>query len=255
MSLDPNRTTFTFNHADQVDEYGQAAGDYTVVQETFDSRAEENLEDINNIKTTLKSVTPADSGADAVGTSPILGASGATVRAVLQSLADAISGAILGQIPDNSLTNIKLVPDIKIGSLAALTTTIKTSVVNAINELVTSIALKANFASNATAITFEEQAIVSSGGAATNDWGNGNKAEITLTEDTTLTFTNPSNAMNAQLVIIQDGTGGWVITYPTMKWVNGGTEVQPSSLPAAEDILSMYFNGTIYRAAMNQDFS
>ena len=50
-----------------------------------------------------------------------------------------IASVVLGQIPDNSLTDAKLGTDIKIGSLASLTTTIKTSIVNAINELVTSI--------------------------------------------------------------------------------------------------------------------
>lgn len=48
---------------------------------------------------------------------------------------DSITGVVLGQIPDNSLTNTKLGTDIKVGSLAALTTTEKGSVVGAVNEL------------------------------------------------------------------------------------------------------------------------
>lgn len=46
-----------------------------------------------------------------------------------------VADAVLGAIPDNSLTNIKLVSDIKIGSLATLTTTNKSSVTAAINEV------------------------------------------------------------------------------------------------------------------------
>lgn len=46
----------------------------------------------------------------------------------------AIAGVVLGQIPDNSITNVKLATDIKVGSLATLTTTEKASVVGAINE-------------------------------------------------------------------------------------------------------------------------
>ena len=38
-------------------------------------------------------------------------------------------------IDDNSISNAKLASDIKVGSLATLTTTVKTSVVGAINEL------------------------------------------------------------------------------------------------------------------------
>lgn len=42
---------------------------------------------------------------------------------------------VLGAINDKSVTNPKLADDIKVGSLATLTTTVKTSVVGAINEL------------------------------------------------------------------------------------------------------------------------
>ena len=45
------------------------------------------------------------------------------------------TSSALFEVPDNSLTNVKLGSDIKIGSLASLLTTIKTSIVNAINEL------------------------------------------------------------------------------------------------------------------------
>lgn len=53
---------------------------------------------------------------------------------VTSSIQTQINNVVLGQIPDNSLTNIKLATDIKVGSLAALTTTDKTSVVASINE-------------------------------------------------------------------------------------------------------------------------
>lgn len=48
---------------------------------------------------------------------------------------DVLAGAVLGAVPDNSIANIKLVSDIKVGSLAALTTTEKASVAGAINEV------------------------------------------------------------------------------------------------------------------------
>lgn len=47
----------------------------------------------------------------------------------------AISDIVLGQIPDNSLTNAKLAPDAKVGSLALLDTVNKTDVVSSINEV------------------------------------------------------------------------------------------------------------------------
>lgn len=54
MSLNANRETFTFNHSGQVDEYGASIGDHTVVQANFDSRGQQNLDDINNVKDTLR---------------------------------------------------------------------------------------------------------------------------------------------------------------------------------------------------------
>ncbi len=53
----------------------------------------------------------------------------------LEELKSDITGVVLGQIPDNSLTNAKLGTDIKVGSLASLTTTATSDVVSAINEV------------------------------------------------------------------------------------------------------------------------
>lgn len=50
---------------------------------------------------------------------------------------------LLSGVADNSLTNTKLAADVKIGSLAALTTTNKSSVVSAVNETVAQLADKA----------------------------------------------------------------------------------------------------------------
>ena len=51
-----------------------------------------------------------------------------------------LAAVVVGGLSAGSITNTYLATDVKIGSLAALTTTLKTSVVGAINELVTSIA-------------------------------------------------------------------------------------------------------------------
>jgi hypothetical protein len=111
MSLNENRTTFTFNHADQVDEYGASVGNFDTVQTNFDSRAEQNLTDINNIKTTLASETVDDSGAHNVksaGIAGILSGAAASIHAMLSALKSYVDTAQMGQIPDGSLTDTKL---------------------------------------------------------------------------------------------------------------------------------------------------
>lgn len=103
-------------------------------------------------------------------------------------------------------------------------------------------------------IGFTEQTITSSSGSATIDWRSGNKATITLTEDVTLTFTNPSYACNLQLKVVQDSTGGHTLTLPTIKWA-GGTAPTPTTTANAVDIVSLYFDGTNYYGVASLNFS
>jgi hypothetical protein len=115
MPLSTNRTTFTFNHADQVDEYGASVGNFDTVQTNFDSRAEQNLTDINNIKNTLTSETVDDSGAHnikAAGIAGILSGAAATVYAMLSALKGYVDTTAanfqLGALVDGSVTDDKL---------------------------------------------------------------------------------------------------------------------------------------------------
>ena len=54
---DDKLINFTFNHADQVDEYGRQTGDFTVVQTSFDSRAEELRIKHNALIDTIQALT------------------------------------------------------------------------------------------------------------------------------------------------------------------------------------------------------
>lgn len=82
-----------------------------------------------------KSQLQALSGAGLIGATAPSGLTGNTVQAILDALKTAIDQTVLGQIPDGSLTDVKLATDIKVGSLASLTTTNKASVTGAVNEL------------------------------------------------------------------------------------------------------------------------
>ena len=103
-----------------------------------------------------------------------------------------------------------------------------------------------NFAAHSAGFT--EQSITSSSGAATIDWTKGNKAAITLTEDVTFTFTNPSNVCNLLLRITNDATGGYNLTFPSsVVWL--GTEPTWTDGGANKTIImSAYFDGTTYWA-------
>lgn len=96
----------------------------------------------------------------------------------------------------------------------------------------------------------------SSGAAKTIDWNNGNKQKVTLTANTTLTFTDPlvaNSTAGLQLTVIQ-GSGPYTITWPgSVKSPDGATPTI-SAANGAEDIHGLYFNGTGYRIATTPNF-
>lgn len=76
------------------------------------------------------------------------------------------------------------------------------------------------------------------------DWNNANNQKITLGASVTLSFSNMGIG-HKQLKVIQDATGGWVPTLPTGKWPGGVVGTFTASADA-EDILSIYFDGSSY---------
>lgn len=54
------------------------------------------------------------------------------------------------------------------------------------------------------------------------DWSAATLFEVTLGQNTTLTFSNLTAGRSITLILIQDGTGGWTTTFPaSVQWVNG----------------------------------
>ena len=95
--------------------------------------------------------------------------------------------------------------------------------------------------------------------AATIDWNNSQKQVITLTADTTLTFTDPAVGVgNFQLRIVQDATGGWDITWPgNVKWPRATkprVSVGPAAAAGGETIVSVFWNGSDYYGLGTLDF-
>lgn len=80
-----------------------------------------------------------------------------------------------------------------------------------------------------------------SGATATVDWTNGNLQEITLDQNTTLSFTDPSSSARVQLLI--SGGATYSITWPTITWLTSG-----GTAPTLDgnDIVTLFFDGTNY---------
>lgn len=90
---------------------------------------------------------------------------------------------------------------------------------------------------------FTVQTIESTTGTATINWGNSNKARITLSENTTLAFTNPANSGNYMLIIIQPaGENAYTTTFPAgIYWANS-TKVSVPTTGNNRCIVSFLFD-------------
>ncbi len=86
------------------------------------------------------------------------------------------------------------------------------------------------------------------------DWSAEDNFVLTLTGNTTLTFSNDSNAQTITIVIAQDGVGGHTLTLPTILWA-GGTAPTPSSGASEVDVYTVIKrNGSLYGSIL-QNFS
>lgn len=80
----------------------------------------------------------------------------------------------------------------------------------------------------------------------------GNVLEVLLTANTTLSFTNPRIGTYI-IKIKQDGTGGRVVTFPSIKWAD---DAVPTITATANrtDLITLIYDGTNYYATCLQNF-
>lgn len=135
LSLPTPLTTFSFNYSDQIDALYSVMSS-AEIKAAFDTRAAEVNAKVTAIINALKSDTISNDGANCIGLASNNPAAGTTVlTAINYILTQGIGG---GALPaDGSITNAKLATDVKVGSLATLSTkvTANTDVVSAINQV------------------------------------------------------------------------------------------------------------------------
>lgn len=93
-----------------------------------------------------------------------------------------------------------------------------------------------------------------SGTSKTIDWSTARTQKLTLTDNCTLSFSNPTAGDTYSLIIHQDGTGGRTITWPaSVKWP-GGTAPTLSSGASEIDIVELIYDGTNYYGGADFDY-
>ncbi|NTW31037.1 MAG: LamG domain-containing protein [Bacteroidetes bacterium] len=81
---------------------------------------------------------------------------------------------------------------------------------------------------------------------ATVDWNNSNVQEITLSANRSFTFTNGKSGGLYTLLIKQNATGGWTVSWPAnVGWIDA-VEPTLTSAPNTIDIIKFVFDGTNY---------
>jgi len=89
-----------------------------------------------------------------------------------------------------------------------------------------------------------------SGAAKTIDWNNGQNQKITLTADCTLSFTALSDinasTFRVQLKVIQDGTGGWNLYFPSGTVFCNGAFDSSTGTANQTCLVGIYYDGTKY---------
>jgi hypothetical protein len=110
---------------------------------------------------------------------------------------------------------------------------------------------------NSTLGTFTAGGIYSNGtisGLGTINWLNGDRQSYTLSAAGTLAFTNPTKGQILTTEILQNSTGGYVLTFPTMKWPYGAA-LTIGTAASAINTLTVFYDGTSYLANLSASYS
>jgi hypothetical protein len=85
----------------------------------------------------------------------------------------------------------------------------------------------------------------SGSGTVTFNWNDSNIQSVTLTGNCTFAFSNPQSGASYQIIVSQDGTGGRVVTLPSVTWQGGSAPSLPTGINN-QYLLRFYYNGSAY---------
>ncbi|NTW31036.1 MAG: LamG domain-containing protein [Bacteroidetes bacterium] len=100
---------------------------------------------------------------------------------------------------------------------------------------------------NSVGISYGNQVTFSSPATATVNWNISNVQEITLTANRSFTFTNGKSGGIYHLIVKQDVTGGWAVSWPAnVKWSDTGIAPILTSTSNAVAIIKFLYDGAYY---------
>lgn len=144
---------------------------------------------------------------------------------------------------------------LSIASIAVTANTGTGAIVRAGTPTITNPALSNSNITGIKQATFN--GVVDNGNSGTGkniDWTTGLMQKITLTANTTLTYTAPSATARMTLLVIQDGTGSRTVTWPTTKWAGSGAPTLTTTA-SRTDIVTTVYDGSTYYSAISLNFN
>ena len=93
-----------------------------------------------------------------------------------------------------------------------------------------------------------------SGSSITINWANGDRQKLTVSANTTLSFSGAVTGQIVTLLINENGTGNFTITLPSVKWPNG-VSGSFTTTASAINVLSLFYDGTNYLASLQPGFA
>ena len=93
-----------------------------------------------------------------------------------------------------------------------------------------------------------------SGASIAINWANGDRQKLTVSASTTLSFSNAIAGQILTLYVAENGTGGFTVALPTVKWPNGAAGVFTTTANAI-NILTVLFDGTNYCAQLGAGYA
>jgi len=84
-----------------------------------------------------------------------------------------------------------------------------------------------------------------SGASITINWANGDRQKVTISAGTTISFSGAVAGQVLTLLIVENSTGNFAVTLPTIKYPGGGTFALTTT-PNAINTVTLLYDGTNY---------
>lgn len=181
---------------------------------------------------------------------------GSTIPAATHSLAGVLTAADKTRLDSNYTIVQPLVTGQVIGYAVDAQTLRLKSIVAGTGITVTNTGDSILTIANASAVSQAEQTLTD-GATVTLNCNNGLNAVVTLGGNRTLAITNAVAGNFITLRVVQDGSGSRTLTLPAgSKVITGGAGVVTlSTTAAAQDIISLYYNGSQFFISYGKNFN